>query len=253
MENSLINYDSKLDAFLNGLEKAILGNASSYHNDLDVFFGDLSFRKNLFNQFKRQADKFLSSAFNVFDVINPDENKLSDILAKIFDRYGDHGQGNLFINLFIKFLGSKGLDVKFTQYHVMREVSANGRIDILLEGSDFALIIENKPFASDQEDQINRYYEAMNKKHRDNVAVIYLSRTADIPQNFSDALKKKQLIDLLDSKKLLVLPYIEFIEYLTLCYQQCDSNKFRFFLADFIDYINKTFPVIEGDNNGRDE
>jgi hypothetical protein len=253
VEISLVKYDLQLSEFLGGLKEAIIGNASLYQKKLDIFFNELSFRKNIFNQFRSQADKFLSSEFNVFDIINPDENKLSDILSNIFDIHGDHGQGVLFANLFTPFLNSKGLKVPSNQYIVMREVAANGRIDILFESSDFALILENKPFASDQEDQINRYYDAMRQKHQNNVAVVYLNRTPDIPHNFSDELKKEQLIDLLNNKKLLVLPYVELIEYLTECYQQCESNKFRYFLADFMDYIRKTFPMTEGENNGRNE
>ena len=253
VETLLIEYERKLDGFLCGLQNSFNSNELMYRKELNIFIDDLSFRNDLFNQFKRQADKYLSSDFNVFEVISPDENKLSDILADILDTRGSHGQGNLFLNEFISFLIGKKLKIIFDDYKVLREVSANGRIDVLLKGDDFALIIENKPFAVDQEDQINRYYDKMTQEFNDNVAVLYLNKTGSIPQSFSDTLKEKQIINLINNKKLLVLLYVELNDYLKLCHQKCESNKFRFFLADFMDYIRKNFTVIEGENYGTNE
>ena len=249
MEISLNEYELKIHQFLYGLRTSFESNKSIYKKKLNLFFDELSFRNDLFKHFKNQADKQLSSDFNVFNVINPDENKLSDILADILDTHGSHGQGNLFLNEFISFLINKKLKIQFDNYRVLREVSANGRIDILLEGDNFALIIENKPFAIDQVDQINRYYDSMIQKYNDNVAVLYLNKTESNPQNFSDKLKEKQIINLSNNKKLLVIAYLELNDYLTICLQKCESNKFRFFLTDFVDYININFTHFEGEND----
>src|SRR4051794_32824876 len=43
--------------------------------------------------------------FNVFSLIKPDENRLSDILADLLDPDGPHGQGNLFLRLLLEQLG----------------------------------------------------------------------------------------------------------------------------------------------------
>ena len=231
----------------------INNNLMTYQKELGIFFDELSFRKNLFVQFKKQADKYLASDFNIFNVIDPDEPKLSDILANILNTNGYHGQGIIFLEEFVNFISERGLEVPFVIYDVHREVSANGRIDLLLESDSFAIIIENKPFAQDLEDQLNRYYEAMKQKHGEDVAVVYLNKNRKLPQNFSSKLKKRQLTNLLNKNKLLVISYLELKDYLTICYQKCDSNKFRYFLSDFIDYIIKKFPIIEGVDNDSDE
>jgi hypothetical protein len=248
---SISGYENTLYSFFEGLKSDLNKHSFSYKTKFVNFFENLSFKMKLFRQFKKQADRYLSSDFNIFDTINPDENKLSDIIGNILNINGTHGQDRLFLNEFIDFLKRKDLKIPTDNYDykVFREVSANGRIDILLESDSFALIIENKPFALDQKDQINRYYEAMKVKHNNNLAVLHLNKNKELPKNFSDPMKKMQLENLLKVNKLVVVSYFELIEYLTFCYQKCESEKFRYFLNDFIEYISKNFKMAEEENN----
>lgn len=249
--NSISQYEDTLHSFFQVLKAHLNKHRDSYQTKFIAFFDNLSFRMKLFYEFKKQSDRYLSSDFNVFNTICPDENKLSDIIVNILNINGTHGQGGLFLNEFIAFLKRKNLQIPIDNcdYKMLREVSANGRIDILLESDRFALIIENKPFALDQKDQINRYYEAMKGKHKENLAVLYLNKNKKLPQNFSDKIKQKQLETLLENNKLAVISYFELIEYLTFCYQKCESEKFRYFLNDFIEYIRENFKMIEEENN----
>jgi hypothetical protein len=252
---SISVYGGTLHNFFEGLKADLNKHKDSYQTKFNIFFDNLSFKMKLFHEFKKQSNRYLSSDFNVFDTICPDENKLSDIIGNILNINGTHGQAILFLNEFIDFLTRKNLLIPTDNYDykVLREVSANGRIDILLESDSFALIIENKPFAIDQKDQLNRYYEAMKVKHKENLAVLYLNKNKELPQNFSDEMKKMALDSLLAGNKLVVVSYFELIEYLTLCYQKCESEKFRYFLSDFIEYIRNNFKMIEEENNDANE
>ena len=244
-------YKNTLYIFFEGLKSNLNKHRLSYQTSFIDFFDKLSFKMKIFHQFKKQADRYLSSDFNIFDTIAPDENRLSDIIGNILNINGSHGQNRLFLTEFIDFLKRKNLQIPTDNYDykVLREVSANGRIDILLESDSFALIIENKPFALDQKDQINRYYEAMKVKHKQHLAVLYLNQNRGLPKNFSDPVKQKELEDLFKVNKLVVVSYFELIEYLTVCYQKCESEKFRYFLNDFIGYISKNFKIAEEENN----
>jgi hypothetical protein len=105
-------------------------------------------------QVKVKADRVLPSDFSFFHNMPTDENALSDYLALLFDPRGSHGQQALFQALFLQYLQTQGVKVAPTQYDIYREYSANGRIDILLTSHDAAIIIENKPYAGDQPDQL---------------------------------------------------------------------------------------------------
>lgn len=242
-------YEIKLDSFIVGLNTILNEHKFSYQTKFLNFFGNLLFRIKLYHQFKTQADRYLSIDFNVFDTIWPNENTLSDIIGNILNEKGTHGQGNIFLKGFINFIKLKKLKIPEDNYDykVLREVSANGRIDILLESDRFAIIIENKPFTHDQQDQINRYYDAMEEKHEGNVAAIYLNRRNDLPRSFSDPKKKEQIDELLSNKGLIIVSYFELTEYLKFCYEKCESEKFRYFLNDFIGYIQKNFKMKEGE------
>lgn len=238
----LQNYEQNLKTFFNELDEKLKKEefifSNIYQKELKDFFEDLTFRRVLYEQFKEQADNYLSSDFNVFDTINPDENRLSDIIANIIDKNGTHGQGSIFIDTFIEYFIKKRLNISKGGYKVYREYFANGRIDIYLESDTFAIIIENKPFTLDQKDQLKRYYYEIEKRHKDNLAIIYLNKNKSEPSAFS--IDERTLQRLKDNNMFLTLSYYDFKDnVLKTCYQKCESDKFRFFLKDFMDYIEK--------------
>jgi hypothetical protein len=107
--------------------------------------------------------------FNLFGIlrITSDEVRLhSRLLAELLDPHGSHGQGTLFFDKFLTATGCNGLfsdttTVKvFVEYHIGRKTEVSGgRIDLLLvDDSNRAVIIENKIFAGDQENQLLRYH-----------------------------------------------------------------------------------------------
>ncbi len=232
---------------------------SKSESELEKFFDKYSYRRKLFQTFKEEADKKLSSDFNTFDFIKTDELGLSNIIADLLDIRGVHGQGSLFLDLFISYFGNQELkSLPNKDFKVYKEYSANGnrRIDILLKNNDFAIIIENKPYTGDQKDQITDYIEYMEEEHQPNyknkLFTIYLNSTESEPGNFSDdsklKLKEKQA-----NNEFEIITYDKFAKiYLKKCYEQCKSEKFRYFIADFIEFIDKNpyFINEEDEQNG---
>jgi hypothetical protein len=120
--------------------------------------------------------------FNIFRVcgVNHYENINSSILAEFLNPDGSHALKSKLLECFVKTLGDK-LKVKnfdCTNAHVCREHSVGeGRIDILIEDNrNHALIIENKIYASDQREQLQRYNIFAEKKYgKGNYQILYLT------------------------------------------------------------------------------
>lgn len=113
--------------------------------------------------------------FNVFTLMSDfyyRENFHSDIIAAFLNPFGEHKQGNLYLNLFVTMLGLNSKDYEFSE--VKRE---EHRIDILIrnEKSKKAIIIENKMNnAIDMDQQIPRYYREMASKDYDIEKIVYI-------------------------------------------------------------------------------
>jgi hypothetical protein len=130
-----------------------------------------------------EIDRATAPDFSVFNLFNWGEMVLSKIMASLLSPTGSHGQGTLFLELFINrvntLLNSKDfmpLDLislenataltEVTTPHIER---AQRRMDILLANPPFwALAIENKPWAEEQDDQLKDYQEELNRRCPDN-------------------------------------------------------------------------------------
>lgn len=235
-----MDYTVHLPQFFDGLYQMYDAQQTAYAHQCAKFFTDLTIPMRIVQQVKAEADRVLSSDFSFFHYMPTDENALSNYLALLLDPHGSHGQQALFQDLFLKYLQTKEVEVLPTRYDVHREYSANGRIDLLLTSHDAAIIIENKPYAGDQPDQLSRYYKEIKNKYRD-VAVIYLSLDSD-PSAFS--IETQLLEKLRKTNKFATIRLYELGEtYLQTCCQRCQSDKFRVFLKDFSDFLMTHFDV----------
>lgn len=125
---------------------------------------------------------------NIFTIVSEryyQENFHSDVLKAFLDRNGAHGNGSLYFGHFLGMLktSSGGIPIPdvevFGAYVVERE---RDHIDVGIRGGNTggprpkAIIVENKIHdASDQPDQLPRYYKVCKDKDFDVVAVVYLS------------------------------------------------------------------------------
>ncbi len=90
---------------------------------------------------------------------------------------GSHGQGSLFLELFLKELKLEGF-LDESKADVFTELTTEfGRIDIFIKDTNgHAIIIENKIYAADQPEQLKRYNDfALNKYGQGNYLVLYLT------------------------------------------------------------------------------
>jgi len=213
----------------------MLSSETLYMQMLQQTFHDLAMWLRMAQQHQQHLDTYLSSQFNIFQYLPTDENALSDYIGMLLDAQGPHGQQHLFHDLFLTYVQTKGLQIPHAPYTVHREYTANGRIDLFLAHEDTALIIENKPYAGDQRLQLHRYYTSIKEQFAD-VALLYLSRGSDpsaasMPGEFLEQLKRLG--------KFLTVRYADFsTEYLRQCYRHCASEKFRFFLSDFMSFLD---------------
>jgi len=107
------------------------------------------------------------SGFNIFKILKLESKEVrlhSTFIAELLDPKGSHGQNEEFLKLFINHFKIKNFElesvkVQVEKYIGLKTVSTGGRIDILLENrKKQRIIIENKIYAYDQENQIVRYY-----------------------------------------------------------------------------------------------
>lgn len=139
--------------------------------------------------------------FNMFRVlgVNHYETTHSAILAELLDPKGSHGLKKDFLEAFVKIAFSNEafqiFDVEdahvYTEYY-----TADGRVDILIEdGKGHAIIIENKIYAEDQEEQLKRYNKFAQNKYGDaNYRILYLTLDgSEASENSSNGVRYEQL------------------------------------------------------------
>jgi hypothetical protein len=102
-------------------------------------------------------------AFNIFQVLRAGHEEVSlhsRFLYELLNPRGSHGMGDVFLRCFAKICSLP--DLSYDNVYVMRE---HANIDILIRDNNHAIIIENKIYASDQFEQLKRYYKYAESLH----------------------------------------------------------------------------------------
>ena len=206
------------------------------------FFSILNQKLIIHRQTKLHLDRFLSTDFNVFAWIKPDEKRLSKIISNLLNPACSHGQQHVFLDAFLRRIGKNDLCDKqalqvATEYRIE---NPEGWIDVLVNFGTFVIAIENKPWAKEGHEQVDKYSNYLNKKYDDQFCLIYLTPSGEEPGSI-DRDKRERLTK--EDKLLCISYHSHILEWLRECCQLCKSNKFREFLRDFMDYI----PTMEGE------
>ena len=134
--------------------------------------------------------------YNVFDIlgVRSDELSHSAILTNLLDAKGRHGQKDIFLKLFIEQIHPLLEKSRYSEYinsfetenatakkeihigGVKHETAEGGRVDIVVSSGNKHLVIENKIYAGDQDQQLLRY-----DNHYKNDPIIYLTRLGSEP------------------------------------------------------------------------
>ena len=146
-------------------------------------------------QERLKKEKKEGKSFNVFSALNmcSDEVRLhSRLLATLLNPKANHGLGNEFLKLFLIALGLPEDYITYCKEQIVErpigEVTETngGRIDIILEDREHAVIIENKIYASDQPNQLLRYYNYGVKTFgENNFKLVYLTLYGSDPSPYS--------------------------------------------------------------------
>ena len=252
-------YIRSVNRFFESLRGSYMKEKESYRERLSRFFEPLVFKYRVAKEIKRQTDRYLASDFNLVDIMNPDENKISDIIAELLKPNGKHGQEEIFLKKFLevlkefvnpKWLSSESLELSRVIVDREHTTTESRRIDIFLRFSEGITVgIENKPWAGEQKNQLEDYAEYLKKiTEEERFLLIYLDgwgrEATSIRPELKEELKKEG--------KFVELSYRRFlIPWLKECFKECEAEKIRWFLKDFVSWIEKKFR--EGVSDGAPE
>jgi len=207
-----------------------------------------------------QLNKISGNTFNVFEVINVTTNEVrlhSKFVAELLNPKGSHGQNDVFLQLFVNQfdiqLDTTSVTIEVEKHIGTKTKTTGGYLDIYIsDAKGHNIIIENKIYAIDQENQLLRYYNFK----KDNI--LYLTLFGDKPsKNSYGTLKidedfklisyKNDIVDWLINcrKEAVELPllregithYINLIKILT---GQSASNKMNTEITDYIASSSET-------------
>ena len=172
---------------------------------------------------RERTELYDSNRFNPFQFLRTDEMGLSKILAFLLDPTETHGQGDLFLNSFLKFIG-KHQFLAYKKVNIYREKTTkettkeNRRHDIFIEGLldnkiAWVISIENKlQGAVDREDQMNDYAIDLKNYVSESYFLIYLPVFSNNPPEIS--ISEKDWAKLMTKKKAMVLSASMIIQWL---------------------------------------
>ena len=225
--------------------------------ELTQFFDRLSPRLKAARDLDSQLDRRLAHRFNVFDYLKDDELGLSRIIADLLDPEASHGQGTLFLKLF---LGMEGLKHRRewpepggSQIPVVvtreRRTSSGRKIDITVQignsnKNSYCLAIENKPYDDDRPNQVKDYLDYLKGEYCDRFLLIYIPPTGQGPSE--ESITKRELEKW--KEEFAIMPYCEgpegpednffddfrirhsVADWLKECQRNCEVDQLRWFL-----------------------
>lgn len=219
-------------------------------HDIRTFFDTVGVLVDAAAKVDLELARRIGARFNVFDVIRPDENRISDILRDLLDPQGSHGQGACFLKAFLETCGIVASRPDLASARVYREsrtstLDADRRIDLVIDfvgARAGAIAIENKPWAGEQEMQLADYAEHLERRYEDRFHLVYLTGTGRPSTTLGTCGER-----LRSDGRFHTVPYNGFDEDRTLrtwieqCIDLADAEKIRWFLRDFAAWIERSF------------
>ncbi len=146
----------------------------------------------IIEKYVKKEAKYLDR-FNIFNVLRVEHKELSH--SNMIARLLNYGQGKPLLKEFLSVIELENLDFETatvdTEANIKKITKYEGRIDILVTikrkgAEDFGLIIENKIYASDQDQQLYRYNDYGKNKFTDgNYKLLYLNLYGNSPSQKS--------------------------------------------------------------------
>lgn len=143
---------------------------------------------NSLHENERIRNQTHADRFNVFEVLQITSSEVrlhSRFLAELLNPKGSHGQGAVFLDKFLELSGCHQVftDTRHVRVFVEHNIGSKteisgGQLDLLLvDDKHCAVVIENKIYAGDQENQLLRYHNYAQQLKADdgNCILLYLT------------------------------------------------------------------------------
>ena len=220
-------------------------------SDLEGFFVGIRAATEEMALRTRDRERTEANRFNVFNLIDPDENKLSSILADLLDPRGSHGQGDVFLRLFFGQLGLD-MDAELTAGATVRREAPTysiarslRRMDVLVDAG-VLVAIEHKVDSPEQAEQVKDYLEHLQAcaRQRGNRSVlVYLTPDGRRPVSTA-GLSAKGLpgcgLECWSHRD-------DLTKWLRTCRERCEARKIQDFLSDFLAHVRTALIAREFD------
>ena len=205
-----------------------------------------------------RMDRVAATRFSVFWYFRRNETIISGIFADLLRADGRHGQGTTFLGLFLEEMDrDRGDDARYrsaAEYKVAdgcvveteHVIGGKRRIDIVVrlgERGEQWLVIENKPWAGEQTDQLAAYAGYVHERDPD-ACVVYLSGDGSESATISE--EKRAYYRAAPYRQTGDGPSVE--GWLRRCVERCEADRVRWFLTDMLRYIQEVFRIEEAED-----
>jgi hypothetical protein len=209
--------------------KLFFQNYKSLYNQ--VIQNDLSNYSSIFKEVRTITEKGLveeeekTTTYNIFNILKIEKNEdetHTPFLKDLLDIRGTHCQKDLFYNLFLEQIipvydeRSKFLPDNPVYYNIVSQKGiynyhyGQGFLDIFIDyiepgRKSFSIVIENKIFHIDEDDQLNKYDSYLEYLYRDNKLLVYLTLWGTPPEE--NSMKHEKVKELIGKGRLKLVSY----------------------------------------------
>ncbi|WP_033725474.1 PD-(D/E)XK nuclease family protein [Pseudomonas putida] len=202
----------------------------------EQLLGEFQLWNDLDSKAKRRYQAQLAPDFRLMMFLQRDENALSSYLGELLDPNGSHGQGDLYLTKFLALLPDTGfaLSEDFVAAHTEFRLPSHRRMDIYLRFRNGGLAIENKPWATDQKNQLFDYARYLESQHtKAQWLLIYLSNGEvseyTLPKQSSAAL----------TDQVVGLDFFQLARWLEDCAQNTRAHAVRLFVEAIAQFVRE--------------
>jgi hypothetical protein len=190
-----------------------------------------------------KVSEFTGEKFNVFNILGLSTNEVrthSAFIGELLNPKGSHCQNELYLKQFVKYFNIENFDysnaileIEKSIGYITSDKKEGGNIDILItDKNNNSIIIENKIYAGDQENQLLRYFN-YGKKYCKTINLFYLTLDGKEPSGLST--------NDLDKKNFVCISYSQGIKnWLELCKEKSVNQPIiRETLTQYLNLINQ--------------
>ena len=141
--------------------------------------------------FKNEQNKQKQRGFNNYNILTSVLNKSDEVrlhsrmIFSLLNPNGTHYQSSLFLEKFLNAINMNNFKLNLQNCSIYKEYN---NIDLYITDGDKHIIIENKIYAKDQKNQIQRYIEMIEAENQklseEDILVIYLSLDREKPSSY---------------------------------------------------------------------